>query len=83
MRNIDMSTDHDLCRRVENYLVGFHRVGLRQLQIEADRGVVTLRGRVSTFYEKQLALNCCNRVAGVRQLIDKVDVADDKGNLRG
>lgn len=71
---INMEADHDLCRRVENYLVGFHRVSLRQLQIEADRGVVTLRGRVSTFYEKQLALNCCHRVAGVRRLIDEVDV---------
>lgn len=71
---ITTENDHDLCRRVENYLVGFHRMGLREIQIEADRGVVTLRGRVSTFYEKQLALNCCHRVAGVRQLIDEVEV---------
>lgn len=64
----------ELKKRVVNYLVGRNMPGLRRLAVAADNGVVTLSGRVTTFYEKQLALNCCRRVAGVRQLVDHVDV---------
>lgn len=67
--------DRDLERRVLSYLVGRHVPGLRNLQIEARNGTVTLRGRVHTFYEKQLCQNCCRRVAGVVQFVDNVDVA--------
>jgi hypothetical protein len=38
--------------------------------------VVTLTGRVRTYYEKQLSQQRCRRVAGVVQLIDKVDVSN-------
>lgn len=67
--------DRDLERRVVSYLVGRHVPGLRNLQVEAKNGTVTLRGRVHTFYEKQLCQNCCRRVAGVLQFVDNVDVA--------
>jgi osmotically-inducible protein OsmY len=67
--------DIDLKRRVVSYLVGRHVPGLRHLQVEAHNGTVTLRGRVHTFYEKQLCQNCCRRVAGVVNLVDNVDVA--------
>jgi osmotically-inducible protein OsmY len=67
--------DRDLERRVLSYLVGRHVPGLRNLQVEARNGTVTLRGRVQTFYEKQLCQSCCRRVAGVVQFIDNVDVA--------
>jgi len=67
--------DRDLERRVLSYLVGRHVPGLRNLQVEARNGTVTLRGRVHTFYEKQLCQNCCRRVAGVVQFVDHVDVA--------
>jgi BON domain len=40
----------------------------------AQTGVVRLTGRVFTFYEKQLCNQCCGRVAGVRQLINAVQV---------
>ena len=42
---------------------------------ELRRGVVTLRGRVHTFHQKQLCLNCCQRVAGVLQIDDQIEVA--------
>jgi osmotically-inducible protein OsmY len=66
--------DRDLERRVANYLVGKHVPGLRHLAVEARGGTVTLRGRVQTFYEKQLCQDCSRRVAGVVRLIDAVDV---------
>jgi osmotically-inducible protein OsmY len=45
------------------------------LQVDVQEGTVTLRGRVASFYEKQVAIHSCQRVAGVHKLIDAVDVS--------
>jgi len=66
--------DNDLRRRVKTFLSTRHRPGLRLLDVEAHRGVVTLRGKVKTFYEKQLSAQLARRVAGVVRLIDEVVV---------
>ena len=44
--------DRDLRLRVVNYLFGQHVSDLRHLDVEARRGVVTLRGQVHTFHQK-------------------------------
>lgn len=67
-------SDLDLERRVVNYLAGRFIPSLRRLAVESVGGTVTVRGQVSSFYEKQVALHCCQRVAGVRELVDAVDV---------
>jgi len=66
--------DSDLKRRVENYLVGRKVSSLRRIRVDASNGTVKLRGRVGSYYEKQLCIHCCRRVAGVIQLVDEVDV---------
>lgn len=66
--------DADLERRVRNYLVGRQMPGLRHIEVEANDGIVTLRGVVRSFYEKQLCIHCCRRVAGVMELVDEVAV---------
>jgi hypothetical protein len=68
------SADSDLERRVATFLAGQHRYALRLLDIEARSGVVTIRGNVSTFYEKQLSIQLVRRVAGVIRLVDEVNV---------
>ena len=68
------NTDQDLVRRVTSFLNSRSMPGLKRLSIEARHGTVTLSGRVRSFYEKQVATHSCRRVAGVRQLVDKVDV---------
>ena len=68
------SPDRDLERRVSSYLADRHLPGLRRLQVAAQNGTVTLRGTVSSFYEKQLSQQCCRQVAGVMKLIDAVNV---------
>ena len=68
--------DRELERRVVAFLSTRHVPGLRNLQVQATNGVVTVSGRVLTFYEKQLCNECCRRVAGVMQLVNSVDVAD-------
>lgn len=66
--------DQDLQRRVVNYLVGRGIPNLRRIRVEADCGTVTLEGRVPSFYQKQLCINCSRRVAGVIELIDRIEV---------
>ena len=69
--------DRDLERRVMSYLIARHVPGLRTLSVQARDGVVTVSGRVLTFYEKQLCNQCIRRVAGVMELVNAVDVASD------
>jgi osmotically-inducible protein OsmY len=71
---IASSADRELERRISVFLAGRHVPSLRHLVVEACGGVVTLRGRVKSFYEKQLSQQCCQRVAGVVRLVDAVEV---------
>jgi hypothetical protein len=68
------SADSDLERRVATFLAGQHRYALRLLEVVARGGVVTIRGSVSTFYEKQLSAELVRHVAGVIRLVDEVIV---------
>jgi osmotically-inducible protein OsmY len=70
-----VTKDQDLERRVVSYLAARYLPSLRQLHVSVQEGTVTLRGSVRSFYEKQIAIHSCQRVAGVRRLIDAVDVA--------
>ena len=45
------------------------------LEISADKGLVTLRGVVTSFYEKQLSLHVAKRVSGVSGLRDELVVS--------
>jgi osmotically-inducible protein OsmY len=71
---ISEQADRDLERRVTNYLAGRHVPGLRHLEVEARNGTVTLKGRVYSYYEKQLCQAVCRRVAGVVAYVDAIDV---------
>ena len=66
--------DADLRRRVVAFLASRQLAALRNLEVEAHGGTVTLRGKVQTFYEKQLTQQCSRRVAGVVRLVDEIDV---------
>jgi hypothetical protein len=66
--------DSDLRRRIVNFLYQRHIPSLRSIQVDVDQGVVTMKGKVDSFYHKQLCLNCCQRVAGVVRLVDQINV---------
>ncbi len=74
MASAQLTSDRDLERRVSSFLATRHIASLRRLDVEAEHGVVTLRGQVRTFYEKQVGHSCTKRVAGVMNLIDAIDV---------
>jgi osmotically-inducible protein OsmY len=69
------SADSDLERRITTFLFGQHFADLRKLEVKADKGVVTIRGRVRSFHQRQLCINCCQRVAGVVDINDEISVA--------
>lgn len=48
---------------------------VRRLEVSADGGVVTLTGRVSSFYFKQLAQESLKRALAGRTLCNRVEVA--------
>lgn len=70
--------DEDLRRRISSFLGSRHFPAFRRLEVKVFAGAVTLRGQVSSYYEKQVALDTCRRVAGVLKTIDQV-VVDRSG----
>lgn len=73
--------DRELENRVNN-LIQHHISSVRTIEISARNGVITLRGRVKSFYNKQVCIHCCQRVAGVFQVLDRLEVvAGSRGNL--
>ena len=67
-------TSGDLIRRVRNFLSQQGVNSAHHLNIEVNDGTVTLHGRVSSFYERQLCISCCQRIAGVARFIDNLTV---------
>lgn len=67
-------SDLALETRILQFLSSRHVPGLRNLCVRAKNGIVTVTGRVLTFYEKQLCNQCCRMVPGILQLINLVDV---------
>lgn len=69
--------DRGLLQRVQGFLHDRGYVPHRTLEISVVRSVVMVHGRVPTFYLRQIAVECIKRVAGVIQVIDLIEVADD------
>lgn len=68
--------DHDLLQQVKSFHYQPGYGPHKALEINAERGVVLVQGRVPTFYLRQIAVECINRVAGVTQVIDLIEVVD-------
>jgi len=68
------NSDEQLARRVRNFILARILPAANFVEVEANGGIVTLSGRVGTFYQKQLWLNGAQRVAGVRRVIDEIEV---------
>jgi osmotically-inducible protein OsmY len=66
--------DSDLAQRVRSFLNSRHFPAFRNLDVYVENGSVFVKGHVGSFYEKQVALNSCQRVAGVLSLVDEIDV---------
>lgn len=71
--------DNDIRVRVKSFLFSRHFPAFREIDVRVDNGTVTLQGQVNSYYEKQVALNSCQHVAGVLATVDQIVVQDDRG----
>lgn len=67
------SVDADLAKNVELFLNGI-RGGFQSIGVSASGGTVKLSGFVASFYLRQLAVETTKHVAGVRRVIDELEV---------
>jgi osmotically-inducible protein OsmY len=68
------ASDSELLHRVKLFL---HQHGYgphKALELSVAQGVVTIQGRVPTYYLRQVAVECLRRVAGVIQVVDRIEV---------
>ncbi len=70
-----LTSDRDLEHRVMMRLMDRSSAASRQAIVRADHGTVTIRGTVTSFYQKQLCIEACRAVPGVESLVDEVEVA--------
>ena len=49
---------------------------LRSLSCNLESGGLVLRGRLPSFHHKQLAQETVRRLAGIRQIINEIEVVD-------
>ena len=68
------ATASDLARRVALMLSQQLGIGSERIHVAAHDGQVVLSGRVGTYYRRQLALAGARRVAGVRNIVDQIEV---------
>jgi len=80
---IAATSDLDLQQRVRAFLDAHNVPALRRVGVLARGGTITLHGRVSSFYEKQLSQQCSRRVHGVRQVIDEIVVKGLRSRAAG
>ena len=71
---IEPSNDTDLARRVKTFLATQFVGSSPHIDVTAVADSVILSGRVRNFHERQLAIACCKRVAGVREIYDRLQV---------
>jgi len=69
-----MKTDQELESDVREALLWEPSVTADRITVSAANGVVTLTGKVSFYAEKRAAERVVHRIAGVRILVDELDV---------
>lgn len=67
--------DHQLKRRLVNFLYDRQVPDTDDLNVESHGGTVVISGRLPSRHDKWLCLECCRRVAGVIRLVDQVDIS--------
>jgi osmotically-inducible protein OsmY len=67
--------------RVENRLRNSAYSALRSLYCETYEGITILRGRLPTYYLKQIAQTVATQVEGVTEIVNRIEVVPPAGHL--
>jgi osmotically-inducible protein OsmY len=66
----------------ESRLRASSHTALRGISCKADQGVLVLEGRLSTFFQKQLAQEIVANIEGVVQVVNQIEVvSSDRSRL--
>ena len=78
--NLPPSTESDrlLEQQVVRCLNQRNHLPHRVLKIEVDQGVVIVRGRLPSFFLRQVAIECIRRVPGVIRIDDEIHVGEGR-----
>jgi osmotically-inducible protein OsmY len=66
--------NQSLVQQVKHVLHVLHIPALRSLDVQVKNNIVTLRGRVRSFYHRQVARTAIARVPGVTRVVDELEV---------
>jgi osmotically-inducible protein OsmY len=69
-----ISREQELSRRVTECLWSSNLPALRRVSVEVRRNTVILRGKVGSFYDRQIAVARAATVAGVARVVDVLEV---------
>ena len=69
------TADGALAQKISHQLAETNRASLKRLSVDVTGGSVTLRGNVSSFHEKQIAIQTCRALAGIGLVTDALEVA--------
>jgi len=72
-RSFADAADADLAKAVQLFL-NANRTGYRRIIVWAEKGTVSLSGSVRSFFLRQMAVVLARRVAGVRHVVDGLEV---------
>ncbi len=82
-RNREKLEDLALVQKVETSLQFVLGSGFRQIDIIAERGVVSLKGTVTSNLLKEDCQNAVVSIKGVNRVNNQLSVAEDSGYIKG
>lgn len=72
-----ISTDKRAADEAQRGLQASSYPALRRISCEHHEGMLVLRGKVPTFYMKQLAQEAVRKIEGVGAIVNSLEVGDD------
>jgi osmotically-inducible protein OsmY len=64
----------EVARTAKDHLKRTPYRAIRDVSCECDHGVLVLRGRLTSYYHKQLAQEAVSRLDGVTQVVNEIEV---------
>jgi osmotically-inducible protein OsmY len=72
----------DIVEQAQERLQATPYLSFRDLRCDYRHGLLILRGRVESYYEKQLAQEAVVRMEGVAQVVNQLEVSGGDSNLQ-
>lgn len=73
--SFDVTTSQDIEATAKAQLLASPYVAIRKIFCMYDEGMLILRGRLPTFFHKQIAQAVVMRIDGVGQIVNQIEVS--------